>query len=240
MNDMPLDATAAQNFVPQPFSTSRLKKRAKQCLSGKFGSVLGMLVLLQIALIGIFFACGLVELFINVAAVISLPVASMAQLLFCGASMMGPVTVCMAAVEGRAPDTSDAFLGFRDFGRCCVAGLLKTLFVFLWGLLLVIPGIIKCFSYSATFFLLRRYPHLSANQAIAESRRIMDGHKGEAFLLLLSFIGWFLLSILTFGLLFLYVTPYMGTTFACFYDELIEADAARHPEQACACPPPLP
>ncbi|MED0687963.1 DUF975 family protein [Anoxybacillus ayderensis] len=104
--------------------------------------------------------------------------------------------------------------------------LLFGLFVFLWSLLLIIPGIIKSLSYSQTFFLLKDHPEYSALQAISESKKRMKGYKGKLFLLYLSFIGWGLLSILTFGIGFLWLVPYIYTSLAAFYDQFIRTQEA--------------
>ncbi|MBA2878620.1 putative membrane protein [Anoxybacillus kamchatkensis] len=104
--------------------------------------------------------------------------------------------------------------------------LLFGLFVFLWSLLLIIPGIIKSLSYSQTFFLLKDHPEYSALQAISESKKRMKGYKGKLFLLYLSFVGWGLLSILTFGIGFLWLVPYIYTSLAAFYDQFIRTQEA--------------
>ena len=89
----------------------------------------------------------------------------------------------------------------------------------LWTLL-IIPGIIKSFSYSMTYFILNDHPEYTANQAITESRHMMNGHKMDYFLLCLSFLGWFILSILTVGIGFLWLAPYFYATSAAFYEEI--------------------
>ena len=102
-------------------------------------------------------------------------------------------------------------------------GFLMGLFIALWSLLLVIPGIIKCFSYAMTPFILEENPELSANEAIDRSRAMMKGHKFDLFWLLLSFIGWYLLCIITLGLAALWVTPYIETAVGAFYED-VKAD----------------
>ena len=93
-------------------------------------------------------------------------------------------------------------------------------FLVLWTLLFIVPGIIKGFSYSLTPYILRDQPELSALESITESRRLMDGHKMEAFMLFLSFFGWFLVGILTLGIGFFFIGPYFSTTYATFYDSI--------------------
>lgn len=97
---------------------------------------------------------------------------------------------------------------------------LMGLFIFLWTLLLVIPGIIKAFSYAMTPYILDEHPELSASQAIDRSREMMRGHKFDLFWLYLSFIGWFFLAILTCGIGFFWLVPYVQTSVAAFYYDL--------------------
>lgn len=102
--------------------------------------------------------------------------------------------------------------------------LLQTLYTFLWFLLFIIPGLIKVLSYSQTELVYKDYKELgkelTANEAITISRQMMDGHKMELFLLELSFTGWYLLQLVTFGLSTIYSTPYLNTTKAVFYRKI--------------------
>lgn len=101
--------------------------------------------------------------------------------------------------------------------------LLMRIFIFLWSLLLFIPGIVKSFSYAMTPFILEENPDLSANEAIDHSRAMMRGHKFDLFWLYLSFIGWAFLAILTLGVGLLWLIPYMQTSLAAFYED-VKAD----------------
>ena len=120
---------------------------------------------------------------------------------------------------------SELFSGYKDFIRIFFTYLLQVLYIFLWSLLLVIPGIIKSLSYAMTPYVLRDNPDLKYDAAITESMRLMDGHKMKLFLLILSFIGWALLCLLTFGVGFLLLSPYMQTSVALFYDDLVKEDS---------------
>lgn len=100
---------------------------------------------------------------------------------------------------------------------------LTMLFISLWTLLLIIPGIVKTFSYAMTPFILEEHPELSANEAIDHSRAMMRGHKFDLFWLLLSFIGWGILCLFTFGIGFLWLMPYVQTSVAGFYED-VKAD----------------
>lgn len=116
----------------------------------------------------------------------------------------------------------EMFVGFKDYGRVVVTILLQTLYIVLWSMLLIVPGIIKAISYSQTIYILKDNPELKFNGAIERSMAMMEGHKMEAFLLGLSFIGWLLLGVLTLGIGMLWVTPYMNTAHAHFYDYVKE------------------
>ncbi|MFW5795010.1 MAG: DUF975 family protein [Bacillota bacterium] len=112
----------------------------------------------------------------------------------------------------------DGFKG--SVGNYIVAYILRGIFIFLWSLLFIIPGIIKWFSYSMTFFILVDNPNLAPTEAIQRSKEMMRGNKGKLFLLYLSFIGWYILAILTFGIGFIFLEPYIQMTVANFYDDL--------------------
>lgn len=105
-------------------------------------------------------------------------------------------------------------------------GFLMSLYIFLWSLLFIIPGIIKAYSYSQTFYIKAENPDIPASRAIELSKIMMDGHKGQLFYLHLSFIGWSILSAFTLNILgVVYVFPYYYASLAFAYQE-IKADAA--------------
>lgn len=109
----------------------------------------------------------------------------------------------------------------KTFSKVIIASIVQGIFVFLWSLLLLIPGIIKSLAYSQVFFLLRDHPQLSTLEAITESRKRMNGLKWKYFLMILSFIGWGILCLFTVGIGFIWLVPYVGTTMAAFYNDLI-------------------
>ena len=109
---------------------------------------------------------------------------------------------------------------FNHYGRTLGASLLVFLFVMLWSLLLIVPGIVKGLSYAMTPYILHDNPEMSARECIRQSQKMMDGYKMKFFLLQLCFIGWFLLCCITMGIGFLWLQPYIITTEAKFYEEL--------------------
>lgn len=109
---------------------------------------------------------------------------------------------------------------FNGYPKVVGFSLLYYIFVFLWSLLLFIPGIIKSLAYIMSPFILKDNPELSANQAINLSQKMMKGHKFDCFCLILSFIGWIILCVFTFGIGALWLNPYMTATLAAFYEDV--------------------
>ena len=110
---------------------------------------------------------------------------------------------------------------WSNIGMC----MLIQIFTFLWSMLFIIPGIVKSISYSMAMYIKAENPNIPASRAIELSKLITDGHKGDLFYLGLSFLGWFLLSSLTYNILgIVYVFPYFYAAHAFAYEE-IKADA---------------
>lgn len=125
---------------------------------------------------------------------------------------------------GNQENLGDLLIAFngKSYLRSLVGTLLMFIYIFGWLLLFVIPGIVKAIAYSQTFYILQDpdFEDLTGNEAIAKSNEMMKGHKMDLFVIILSFIGWFILSGLTFGILFFYTGPYVEQTMAGFYLKL--------------------
>ena len=122
--------------------------------------------------------------------------------------------------RGKWVEVSYVFSGFKDAQRLYSTMFLQFVYTTLWCLLLLIPGIVKNYSYAMTSFVLKDDATLSNNRAIEKSMAMMQGHKMQLFLLDLSFIGWGILCVLTLGMGFFWLSPYMCTSRAAFYEEL--------------------
>lgn len=191
--------------VNEPLKTSQLKALAKQQLKGNWGkAILAYLVFIIIAdLPG------------------AIPYAGFAiSLVITGPMCLGITKFSIELKRGQSPSLETIFSGFKSFTTAFLLQLLMNIFVFLWSLLLIIPGIIASLRYSMAFYILNDNPELSAMEALNKSKEMMVGYKGKLFLLYLSFIGWGLLSILTLGIGFIWLIPYINITVANFYDEL--------------------
>ena len=122
--------------------------------------------------------------------------------------------------------------GFKaNYGKIVVKALIESILFMLSTMLLIIPGIIMSYSMALSDFILADEPELSPTEAIEKSYGLMKGHRLELFRLDLSFAGWFLLELLTFGLLSLWVTPYHRISHAAFYRSLIKEKKKKHSEE---------
>ncbi len=130
------------------------------------------------------------------------------------------IMIFLDLAKGIKPTVSKVFDGFYDLWSVVKVYLISYIFVFLWSLLFVIPGIVKSYSYMMAPYILAENKGMSALEAINRSKAMMDGHKMDLFVLYLSFIGWILLVYITFGLALIWVFPYMDATLANFYNEI--------------------
>lgn len=143
-----------------------------------------------------------------------------AAFLLGGVIQLGYADFLLQQHDGKNPHFNELFSHFDPFGRGFAQFFLRTLYVFLWSLLLIIPGIIAGLSYSMTPFLMAENPGLSPSEAIARSKQMMDGHKMELFILDLTFLGWSILAAMCGNLGYLLLNPYTNAARAVFYRNL--------------------
>ena len=138
-----------------------------------------------------------------------------------GVVHLGYCTFHLKLYDGQKAEISDLFSHFKDqFADGFLLNLLTAIYVALWSLLLIIPGIVKSYSYAMAPFIMAEHPEMNANECITASREMMHGHKMELFFLDLSFIGWILLSILTLGIGNVFLVPYTHAAHAAFYRDI--------------------
>ena len=143
-----------------------------------------------------------------------------AAFLIGGVLQLGYADFLLKQHDGREFSLGDLFSQFDRFGTGFAQNFLRGLYVTLWSLLLIIPGIIKGLSYSMTPFILAENPNMSASEAIDASKDLMDGHKMDLFILDLTFIGWDLLASLTLNLGNIALNPYKNAAHAAFYRQI--------------------
>lgn len=137
-----------------------------------------------------------------------------------GAMNYGVCNFFASQQRGDDVEFTEAFDGFSRYGDTFVGNLLSAIFIFFWSWLLVIPGIIKTYAYSMMYYVMKDF-NLDGSEAITKSKELMKGYKWKLFVLNLSFIGWIILSMLTFGLGAIFLQPYIQATEAEFYAELL-------------------
>jgi uncharacterized membrane protein len=189
-----------------------LMQRARESLKGKWGlAVWTFLVYMLIP--------GLIS---------SIPKAGgLLSIIISGPMALGVAIFSLAISRDKNPQFEQIFYGFKKFGVSLGAYLLYAVFVLLWAILLIIPGIIAALSYSMTFFIIAEDDSIGPLEAIRKSKKMMYGFKWKLFCLYFRFLGWALLCVLTIGIGFLWFVPYISVSFAKFYDDLLAPGGAH-------------
>ncbi|HPJ44525.1 MAG TPA: DUF975 family protein [Tenuifilaceae bacterium] len=185
-----------------------LMRMAKASLKGKWGIAVGTFLLY-------FLITGAIAGSAEVA-----PFFGLLNLIVGGPFALGITIFSLAISRESEPRLEQIFQGFNNFTTALVAYLLMVLFIILWTLLLIIPGIIAALSYSMTFYIIADDSSIKPMDALNKSKTMMYGYKWKFFCLGLRFIGWALLCILTLGIGFLWLIPYVQVSYAKFYDDI--------------------
>ena len=183
----------------------RLTEQARELLRGKWGLPIGFSLLLILLIM----AAGMLPC-----------VGDIGSLILGGPLQLGGIIFYMTFARRGNAVLGMLFAGFKNFGNALGAFLLIAIFVLLWALLLIIPGIIAALAYSQAFYLMADDRSLGPMEAIRKSKQIMRGCKGKLFCLGLRFFCWSLLCILTLGIGYLWLMPYASVAYARFYDDL--------------------
>ncbi len=207
--------------------------QAREALTGKWGSGVGAAAVYLVLLFALQFLSIVIGIGIAGSSSTGESLKLSADIINILFSILigGPVAAGLAIFSlslSRRQDArvSQLFSGFRLYGLCVSAAMLQCIFVFLWSLLLVVPGIIATLSYSMTYFIIADNNSITALEAITKSKEMMRGNKWKFFCLGLRFLGWSLLCIVTLGIGLLWLTPYMSVSSAQFYDDLKENNSA--------------
>ena len=182
-----------------------LMRKARESLKGKWGLAIGTYVV-----------------FVLILSVFQVkPMWGFApSLLITGPMILGMSIFSLSLARNQEARIEQLFDGFKNFGTSLGAYVLMVVFIILWLLLLIIPGIIAAISYSLTFYIIADDDSIGPMEAIDKSKKMMNGYKWKFFCLALRFLGWALLCILTLGIGFLWLIPYMQVSYAKFYDDV--------------------
>lgn len=182
-----------------------LMQHARESLKGKWALA-----------IGTFIVYGLIT---SVMGSLEAPY-SLVSLLVGGPFALGLAAFSLNLSRGGDARLEQIFQGFNRFSTALGAYLLMLLYITLWTLLLIVPGIIAALSYSMTFYILCDNTGIGAEEALQKSKKLMDGYKLKLFYLWLRFFGLSLLCILTLGIGFLWLIPFIHVSMAKFYDDI--------------------
>lgn len=144
-----------------------------------------------------------------------------ASIVLTGPIMVGLNSHTLKRVRGENADFMDILNGFKDdFAGNFLLGFMMNLFILLWSLLFIIPGIIKTYAYSMAYYIKNDHPEYTWKECLKASEEMMKGHKWRLFCLQFSFIGWIIVGAFCFGIGTYWVSAYSNTAVAAFYDEL--------------------
>ncbi|MBN2158594.1 MAG: DUF975 family protein [Spirochaetes bacterium] len=190
-----------------------LKQSAKDKLRGKWGT--GVLItFIYILISSVFSGLGQIK--------DAGPIFSLASLFVTAPLTLGLAITYIALVKADSLVFENLFSGFKTYEKSLGMYFWMLLWVVLWLLLFIVPGIIKAIAYSQAFFIIADNPDVRVRDAMKISIKMTDGHKGEIFVMALSFIGWMLLAGLTLFIGLLWLIPYIYTTFTNLYFKLKE------------------
>lgn len=183
-------------------TNSQLMNQARASLSGRWGIAIGGYLIYNILI-------GIIQ---------NIPfVGVIGGLVLGGPMLLGCVYFSLNLARAQDTNVEIIFSGFKLFEKALGTYLLMILYIVGWTLLLIIPGIIKAISYSQTFYILAEDDSIGSEEAILKSMEMMDGYKMKYFLLGFNFIPWALLCLLTLGIGFLWLIPYIQVSYANFY-----------------------
>jgi len=197
-------------------SNKDLMTQAREALSGRWGLAVGTFFVYMLIMVAL---NNPLMRFVDIGYSIIIS-GNFILLLIGGALTLGATTFALAIARKEEAYLNMIFSGFNEFGKALGLYLLMVLFILLWMLLLIIPGIIAAISYSMAFFIMSDNPNIGAMEAIDKSKKMMYGYKWKFFCLGLRFIGWILLGFISLGIGFLWIIPYMYVSLAKFYEDI--------------------
>ena len=196
---------------------------ARGALKDRWTSVIGIYLVWFFALIGSIFGLvvfqGIIERIAGESPLLEF-VTQLIQSIVQAPLALSFSFLCLRISRGLSTNVPMVFQGFAHFWKACATYFLIYLFTILWTLLLIVPGIVAGLSYSTAWYILCDDPTLSPMEASRRSKAMMRGHKWRYFCLLCRFLGWGVLCIFTLGIGYLWLFPYVGTSIACFYNDL--------------------
>jgi uncharacterized membrane protein len=187
-----------------------LRQQALDTLKGQWGLPIGTFLLYGIV----------------VGVIGAIPLAGpLTSLIITGPFSLGLAIFSLSVSRKTNPQLEQIFQGFNNFTNALVAYLLMVLYILLWSLLLIIPGIIAALSYAMVFFIIADEPAIKPADALRKSKAMMEGNKTKLFLMILVFMLLAIACVFTLFIGFLWLSPFMQVTMAKFYDDIKDNSA---------------
>ena len=195
-----------------------IKKAAREKLQGNL--LMPFLATLRIGAIIGAFSSGFYIKTEDGVSITSGSFSSILEVIAVGFMSFGSASYFLKFARKGETDLDSLFDGTKNIAACVISGIIITFITAIGFILLIVPGIYLALTYSMTYYILVDNPKMSATDAMKKSKEIMQGHKGDLLMLYLSFILWYLGVLFTIGILSIYLSPYMATTLAMFYDKI--------------------
>lgn len=211
---------------------AELKAKAKESLKGKYGDAVAIIIILAIIGCAVSTICnyavpGNEQLFYLNGEVVKYastsPVAGIVNLIVTSIFGFGYVSFFLKVSRNKEASINDLWSKANMFFPYLAVTILMGLIIGLGFILFIVPGVILALAYSMTYYIMLDNEKISIIEAMRKSREMMNGHKADLFVLILSFIGWAILGIFTFGILYFWLVPYYQVTLCNFYNELKKA-----------------
>ena len=205
---------------------AKIKEAAREQIKGNLWRIFGIIVIMGVIIGAVSSITQGISTLLIEAGMSATTVSLVSALIFIiNIFIAAPFELSMAKLfinltEGVRPQIGDAFWGFNYMVKSVSVAVRMIVFIYLWTLVFIIPGFVKSYSYMMMPYIIADNPNMSSKAAMKLSIEMMKGHKWELFVLHLSFIGWGILTALTFGILAIYVVPYMEASVANFYQRL--------------------
>lgn len=222
--------------------TSKIRERARRSMNNNIFGRTWLKLILVTVIAG--FIVGIPSLLSSISSAMPATIAALIALplLLLSLLISGPVEYALARIftkvarGDREVDVKDVIVGFKEgLIESAILGFMRNLYIFLWSILFIIPGIVKSYAYSMAYYLMQDAEgKKNWKTCLDESQQLMNGYKGKLFLLDLSFIGWYILGFLCLGVGTLWVATYHQEARAHFYQELLHDKFGLEPEDFIA------
>ena len=209
----------------------KIKMSAKESLKGHYGEIILMFIVYALVCFAFGFVAGLLDGIFKTTFVVeganageTAPVGlfvTICEILTTALFSFGIFSYFLKLSRNEEVSYKELFSKTNLWFGFIAISFLVALFVSLWSLLLIIPGIIASYSYKLVYNVKLDNPDMSSLEVLRKSKELMRGHRLDFFVLELSFIGWIILGACTFGILYIWLIPYMTVTECNFYNKLI-------------------